>query len=57
MLIIIIIIVNHNVSNILMSFLGSSDGKDSVCNVEDLGSIPGLINVHYNTVMINNFIN
>ena len=48
---------SHDVSNILMSFLGSSDGKDSAYNVGDLGSIPGLINFHYNTIMINNFIN
>ena len=25
-----------------MSFPGGSDGKESACNVEDLGSIPGL---------------
>ena len=25
-----------------MGFSGSSDGKDSACNVGDLGSIPGL---------------
>ena len=25
-----------------MGFPGNSDGKDSACNVEDLGSIPGL---------------
>ena len=25
-----------------MGFPGSSDGKESACNVEDLGSIPGL---------------
>ena len=24
-----------------MGFLGGSDGKESVCNVGDLGSIPG----------------
>ena len=27
---------------ILMGFTGSSDGKESACNVGDLGSIPGL---------------
>ena len=26
----------------LMGFPGGSDGKDSACNVGDLGSIPGL---------------
>ena len=25
-----------------MGFLGGSDGKDSTCNVGDLGSLPGL---------------
>ena len=25
-----------------MGFLGSSDGKDSACNVGDMGSLPGL---------------
>ena len=25
-----------------MGFLGGPDGKESTCNVEDLGSIPGL---------------
>ena len=25
-----------------MGFLGGSDGKDSACNVGDLGSLPGL---------------
>ena len=25
-----------------LGFLGSFDGKESVCNVEDLGQIPGL---------------
>ena len=25
-----------------MGFPGSSDGEESACNVEDLGSIPGL---------------
>ena len=25
-----------------LSFLGGSDGKESTCNVGDLGSIPGL---------------
>ena len=25
-----------------MGFLGGSDGKESTCNAEDLGSIPGL---------------
>ena len=25
-----------------MGFSGGSDGKESACNVEDLGSIPGL---------------
>ena len=25
-----------------MGFLGGSDGKESTCNVGDLGSIPGL---------------
>ena len=25
-----------------MGFPGGSDGKESACNVEDLGSIPGL---------------
>ena len=25
-----------------MGFLGGSDGKESACNVGDLGSIPGL---------------
>ena len=27
---------------ILMGFTGGSDGKESACNVGDLGSIPGL---------------
>ena len=26
----------------LMSFPGGSDGKESSCNAEDMGSIPGL---------------
>jgi len=29
-------------SSILWGLSGSSDGKASACNVEDLGSIPGL---------------
>ena len=27
---------------VFMGFLGGSDGKESICNVGDLGSIPGL---------------
>ena len=27
---------------VAVGFLGGSDGKDSACNVGDLGSIPGL---------------
>ena len=26
----------------LLGFLGGSDGKESICNMEDLGSVPGL---------------
>ena len=29
------------IGNTQMSFLGSSDSKESACNVGDLGSIPG----------------
>ena len=35
----------HNIINICMfilGFAGDSDGKESICNVGDLGSIPGL---------------
>ena len=31
----------HGMLNIV-GFSGGSDGKESTCNVEDLGSIPGL---------------
>ena len=35
--------VGHNgVNNNKMGFSGGSDGKESTCNVGDLGSIPGL---------------
>ena len=31
-----------NCLGIMRGFPGGSDGKDSACNVEDLGSVPGL---------------
>ena len=31
-----------NITTLMMGFPGSSDGKESTCNAEDLGSIPAL---------------
>ena len=33
---------HERLSNCLSSYSGDSDGKESTCNVGDLGSIPGL---------------
>ena len=33
-------------------FPGGSDGKESVCNVGDEGSIPGLINSNFNKLKV-----
>ena len=35
---------SHLILIILWGFPGGSDGKDSTCNVEDLGLLPGLEN-------------
>ena len=32
----------HQLTDILVCFLGGSDGEESACNVGDLGSTPGL---------------
>ena len=32
----------NTLSRFVMGFPGGSDGKESTCNVQDLGSIPGL---------------
>ena len=31
-----------SISNIMLGFPGDADGKESACNVRDLGSTPGL---------------
>ena len=32
----------HTLSRFVIGFPGGSDSKESACNVEDLGSVPGL---------------
>ena len=36
---------------VFLGFLWSSAGKESVCNTEDLGSIPGYIDAYYLTLL------